>query len=117
MIEPAGVDLQVNYNYATDEVFVEILALTLLPGDADGDGDVDLDDFDIMAGHMYQPVAGGAGQGDFNGDGVVNLSDHAILALHFGQSLGETAANLPEPGTLTLALLGGLCALSRRRHI
>ena len=44
------------------------------------------------------------GPGDANGDGKVDVSDLGVLATHYGT--GTSAANVPEPNTITLLLCG-----------
>lgn len=87
-----------------------------LPGDANMDGAVDRLDASILSRHFG--VENGAlwGDGDFNADGRVGLTDLAILSR--GLSSPDTAdffaAAVPEPGSVTLAILAAVTIFARR---
>ncbi len=106
-----------NYSYwATYDVYLTRAWLTVatLPGDTNGDGRVDEEDAATLAANWGQ--SGGWAEGDFNGDGVVDAADASILAANWGDSASETNA-VPEPGAVTMILLGalGLLLVPRRR--
>ena len=88
-----------------------------LPGDTNGDGDVDDSDLGTSFANYTGPIgaAGGktAAEGDTNGDGDVDDSD---LGTSFANYTGPISpVSVPEPTSLALLGLGGLCMLRRRR--
>ncbi|HEX4053121.1 MAG TPA: autotransporter-associated beta strand repeat-containing protein [Tepidisphaeraceae bacterium] len=106
-----------------------------LYGDANLDGSVNSIDFGDMAANF-----GKSGkvwdQGDFNYDGTVNSIDFGLLAGNFGKSVGGNAdvssadwaaldafaaanglmADVPEPATTGLVVVGLFGVLARRRR-
>ena len=77
----------------------------LWPGDANGDGVVDDDDATIVATY-WQTLSGATwSMGDFNDDNAVNDLDATIMAANWQTG---TSSAVPEPGALTLLLIGGL---------
>ena len=81
-----------------------------IPGDANHDLVVDGDDAAILAANWLGP--GGWDQGDFNGDGIVNDIDATIMASNWNWQPGNSGTNVPEPGTVALALAGLLTLLA-----
>jgi hypothetical protein len=100
-----------------------------LLGDANLDGTVNSEDFSPFASNL------GASprvwdNGDFNYDGTVNSEDFSPFAHNLGQTASLAAAagilepannglslvNVPEPGSIGLLALSGVCALRRRRR-
>lgn len=81
----------------------------LIPGDADGDDDVDFADYQILEAHYGEKMRGGP---DFDYDGDVDFADYQILEAHYGE-------HLPEPGTLTLMLLGigGILTMKKKKRV
>jgi uncharacterized protein YjbI with pentapeptide repeats len=73
-------------------------------GDADLDGNVDFADFVTLANHFDGP--GGWGDGDFDADGKVLFADFVILANNYGKTSAANTMAVPEPGSVSLALLG-----------
>jgi hypothetical protein len=102
-------------------------------GDANLDGKVDGSDYSLIdAGYASHGSLTGWYYGDFNYDGVidgsdytlidnasnnqtVNLSSAALVAASTAQ-VAATPAAVPEPGSLTLAAVGCLALLGRRRR-
>ncbi|MBN2294660.1 MAG: PEP-CTERM sorting domain-containing protein [Pirellulales bacterium] len=75
-----------------------------LPGDFDLDGDVDYDDYDILEPNLGNTTGQTVFQGDADMDGDVDNDDYNIWA-----------ANVPEPGTITLLGMAALVLLFVRR--
>jgi len=96
--------------------------LCTLPGDADENGIVNLVDLDIWGTNSGPDPGKTWQQGDFSGDGYTNLVDLDIWGTNSGNSAtwypsgtcGGAAAAVPEPGTIALLLLGGLCLFGYR---
>ena len=92
------------FDYSRDIRYINGISLAtvgrLLPGDVDLNGVVGLEDFAILKQNF-----GGRGayaEGDVSGDGIIDLTDFQILRSAFG----ETSIGVPEPCSLTLALVG-----------
>ena len=75
-----------------------------LVGDANLDGGVDISDFNIWNANKFtsQPEFCSA---DFNADGFVDISDFNIWNSRKFQSSLDSAAPVPEPGSMALLLL------------
>ena len=80
---------------------------------ADFDEDTDIDGTDFLAWQRGLGISSGAqpGQGDANGDGEVDAADLAVWNEQFGVENRGNVANIPEPGSLVLALFALLSAL------
>ena len=88
-------------------------------GDANLDGKVNTSDFMTLASNF-----GGSGKlwqgGDFNYDGVVNALDFNAIASDFGDSSAPAVslgALVPEPGMLSVFIVGVGMTIRRRRKI
>ena len=89
-------------------------ATSARPGDANLDGVVDAADY-IALKQSFGMAAGARFQnGDFDLDGDVDGDDLAILQANLGQ-VAAGASVIPEPATLSLAAMGALALLRRRR--
>jgi hypothetical protein len=88
------------------------------PGDANGDGTVNGLDYLVWAANFGDDPAddppGSPGNGDFDNNGVVNGLDYLVWAANFEPA--EAATAVPEPTSLTTALLAvlGVLTLPRR---
>ena len=104
-----------------DTELVLSLSGALLPGDANGDGCVDDLDLTALAVHWQQSTNLWE-NGDFNGDGIVDDLDLTALAVNWQQGCGGggnfadavAAANVPEPASALVMLLG-FAGVARRR--
>jgi hypothetical protein len=102
-------------------------------GDANLDGKVDGSDYSLIdAGYASQGLLTGWYNGDFNYDGVVDGSDYALIDNAFNNQtanlstaalvaestaqVGATPVAVPEPGSLSLAAVGCVGLLRRRRR-
>jgi hypothetical protein len=93
---------------------VTLSASSSIPGDANHDGSVDEDDAAILAAHWGQ-IDMTWETGDFDGDRKVGLKDASILAANWGYESGE-ATTAPEPGAVTLLIVGATVLFQRRRR-
>ena len=79
-------------------------------GDSNLDGQIDSADFALFG------TGTGWYHGDFNYDGVVNGADVALLNAGYHELYpGSPLPDVPEPGTLALALVGGMGLIRRWR--
>lgn len=85
-----------------------------LEADFDQNGTVEFSDFLILSGQFGNTVDPPGTPPDINGDGTVNFPDFLVLSSQFGQS--SSAAAVPEPGSLSILLIGSLIMMTRRRH-
>jgi len=95
-----------------------VLVARTVVADASLDGTVSSTDFNLLIAHYGQTAGSRWTQGDFDGNGKINTLDFNLLAGHFGQSLPPAAALgavVPEPTTLSLAMLSGLMLGRRSR--
>ncbi|MBN1912675.1 MAG: discoidin domain-containing protein [Pirellulales bacterium] len=75
------------------------------PGDASNDGAVNELDARILATHwLEEGIHLTYDDGDFNGDYIVDDLDASIMAANWG--FGTEGQAVPEPGTVTLLILG-----------
>lgn len=86
-------------------VNMTITQLNLPAGDYNFDGLVDLADYTVWRTTLGSSTAVAA---DGNGNGVVDQADYQVWKTTFGQSasgaISAASANVPEPGTVVLAL-------------
>ena len=104
----------------------EIEIMFTLLGDANLDGIVNSEDFTPFSQHLGQNGSWDAG--DFNYDGTVNAEDFTPFSINLGQTASEAAAagglisanglqaDVPEPATAGLIMLGSIGAIARRRR-
>ncbi|MCC5831389.1 MAG: SUMF1/EgtB/PvdO family nonheme iron enzyme [Phycisphaeraceae bacterium] len=95
-------------------VQLDLDQIILLPGDANGDGVVDDLDLAIVQANLGMLDAAWE-QGDFTEDGRVGLRDAFVLLEHYGSPVAQTTyISIPEPGSVTLMMLGMMMLASRR---
>jgi len=82
------------------------------PGDANRDGEVNVLDLTVLANHFGDSPATWR-EANFNADEKVDVLDLTVFANRFGWS-GGGGQWTPEPGALSLLVLGGLVLIRRR---
>ena len=88
-----------------------------IPGDLDGDGFVGIDDLNLVLSNWNQAVPPGNPLADPSGDNFVGIDDlNAVLGNWNAGTPPNTSANIPEPATLTLIVVGVLTTLRRHRR-
>jgi len=96
-----------------------------LQGDADFDGIVGPGDFNLLATNFGKNTGATWSQGDFNFDGRVGPEDFNLLATNFGRAdggvtsqgqLASAVSAVPEPGVMSLAIIGAAATMLRRRR-
>jgi hypothetical protein len=103
-----------NQDGFVDKKDADYLVMTVLGtfhGDGNFDGSVDIADYTVWA-DGFGVTNALLTQGDFNGDGVVDIADYTVWADNFGS---VSTVLVPEPGMMTLLVLGGVALLKRRR--
>jgi len=105
------------FTYRTDtgkivEGLVEYVSSVPL-GDANWDGVVDAADYVMLKRNFGGAPSGAGNGGDLNDDGIVDLTDLQVLA--FAMEANNAGETVPEPGVLSLMVIGGLALLKRRR--
>ncbi len=101
----------------------KFIVAAALYGDANLDRIVNFDDLLLLAAN-YNSSSRPWSQGDFTYDGAVNFDDLLKLAANYNQSLPSSSlgewslarASVPEPASLSVAVLLGALILRRRRH-
>jgi hypothetical protein len=91
-----------------------------LVGDYNLNGTVDVADYVVWRRTLTQMVTPSSGA-DGNGNGTIDSADYDVWRSHFGQPAGSGAglfevAAVPEPATLALLILAGVCFYPRRRR-
>ena len=89
-----------------------VLEPVLLAGDADCDGVVSADDYGSVQLNFGNMGLVAGIHGDANGDGIVSADDYGSVQLHFGEMAGMSGeTTVPEPGTMSLLVIGGVALL------
>ncbi len=97
----------------TGYTVLTVLAQALLEGDANYDGVVSAGDYESVQTNFGSTGVHGI-HGDANGDGVVSASDYGAVQINFG-SVAGSAQVTPEPGMMSLLVIGGLVMLRQKR--
>ena len=92
----------------------DVAASRAIRGDLDGNNKVEFADFLILSGNFGESGVGYEG-GDIDCSGDVAFADFLVLSGNFGEEVGG-AASVPEPASMTLALIWMLCGLTLRRR-
>ncbi|MBN2216559.1 MAG: PEP-CTERM sorting domain-containing protein [Pirellulales bacterium] len=113
----SGADYQNDTYFAgTGWVLLELGGGPTVPGDTNGDDIVNETDAAVLADNWGIAVTGGFGDGDFNDDNFVNAIDAAILAANWGNHAGSEESPVPEPGAISLLMLGMVSLIIRRKR-
>ncbi|HBO44026.1 MAG TPA: hypothetical protein DD670_08850 [Planctomycetaceae bacterium] len=115
------IDFKGRFDYVTYETrplvpiysSTALTLVTVLMGDANLDLKVNEFDAIVLSKHWLMTDSAQWTDGDFNGDGLVNAVDASILAAHWGLGASEASA-VPEPGVITILVLGMAMLLVRR---
>jgi hypothetical protein len=108
---PGGLSWDVLQLYKTGIIAV---VSTAVPGDYNGDGTVDAADYTVWRDSLG--LTGNNLAADGNGNGVIDAGDYDVWMAHFGDHAGSgsgSAATVPEPATLAIALIGAIVVVSR----
>ena len=103
--------------YGLNDVTLQVIS-TLLEGDLNGDGFVGIADLNIVLGAWNQTVPPGDPLADPTGDGFVGIADLNVVLGNWNAGTPpsvEASANVPEPGTVGLLMVGVLWGCGFRR--
>lgn len=97
-----------------DNLSLDFITPTPLPGDYNSDGAVDAADYTVWRDNLGQSITL-----DNEGDGVtpgeVTEEDYTLWASQYGATAAPAALAIPEPTTVWIALAGVSAAVARRR--
>jgi hypothetical protein len=106
-------DIAFNYALANGVKGIAI-ARIVLPGDYNQNGVVDAADYTIWRDTLGSTTDLRA---DGNGNGVIDQGDFDVWKAHFGEHArpgSGSAASVPEPATLVIAVIGAIALVGRR---
>ncbi|MHB1037937.1 MAG: PEP-CTERM sorting domain-containing protein [Pirellulales bacterium] len=94
-----------------------LVPVTVYDGDLDLNGKVDIFDVAVLQAKYGMTQGATWADGDFDHNGTVDIFDVARLQVNYGAGVASAPSPVPEPATITLALVGlaAVLALARRR--
>jgi hypothetical protein len=111
LVQPLGLPTGLLFEVAYSANSVSLFMGSTYEADFDRDGDVDNADYSI-----WKSAFGDNNYGDANGDFLTDAADYTVWRNQLGSGvIVAMASAVPEPGTISLALLGVLALRGRRR--
>jgi len=102
---------ELSFTDGSEGIFIANLGL---PGDLNGDGFVGINDLNIVLGNWNQNVPPADQLADPSGDGFVGIDDlNAVLGNWNAGTPPTESANIPEPASVSLLVLGTVLLMRR----